>query len=104
LNKIINYRWDPKESEVENLFSEANQFVDNIFQEICEKYDKLYVLSAGSLTEKAQRRFLDIILVFMNEKLLETFSKIKKVCQFYSVQFFWKKSYVKGYKIFKKQN
>jgi hypothetical protein len=78
-NKITNYRWDPKETEVENQFTEANQFIDNIFQEICEKYDKLYVLSAGSLTEKAQRRFLDIILVYINEKLLETFSKIKKV-------------------------
>ncbi len=79
MNKILNYKWDLKESESENNFSEANVFIENIFQEICEKYDKLYLLSAGSLTEKSQRRFLDVILTHINEKLLETFSKIKKV-------------------------
>jgi len=77
-NKILNYRWDPKESETVSPFSEANVYVDNIFQEICEKYDKLYLLSGGSLTEKSQKRFLDVMLIHINEKLLDTFSKIKK--------------------------
>jgi hypothetical protein len=78
LSKIINYKWDPKESELDFQFSEPNQFVDNIFQEICEKYDKLYILSGGSLTEKSQKRFLEVILIFINEKMMEAFSKIKK--------------------------
>ena len=77
-NKILNYRWDPKETEEASPFSEANQFVDNIFQEICEKYDKLYLLSGGSLTEKSQKRFLDVMLIHITEKLMDTFSKIKK--------------------------
>lgn len=77
-NKIVNYKWDLKESEMENQFSEANQFIDNLFQEICEKYDKLYILSGGSVTEKSQKRFLDVILLFMMDKLIESFSKIKK--------------------------
>lgn len=76
--KITNYRWDPKESEATSPFSEPNQFVDNIFQEICEKYDKLYLLSGGSLTEKSQKRFLDVMLIHIIEKLMDTFSKIKK--------------------------
>lgn len=78
LNKINNYKWDPKETDNDFEFSEANPFIDNLFQEICEKYDKLYLLSAGSLTEKSQLRFLDAIIIHMIEKLLEAFSKIKK--------------------------
>jgi hypothetical protein len=78
MNKINNYKWDPKESDNEFEFSEANPFIDNLFQEICEKYDKLYLLSAGSLTEKSQLRFLDAIIFHIIEKLLEAFSKIKK--------------------------
>jgi hypothetical protein len=85
LNKITNYKWDMKESETENLFSEANQFIDNIFQEMCEKYEKLYLLSGGSLTEKSQKRFFDVIMQFINEKLMDTFAKIKKV--FYLLTF-----------------
>ena len=77
-NKIMNYRWDPKDTEASSPFSEANTYVDTIFQEICEKYDKLYLLSGGSLTEKSQKRFLDVMLVHITEKLIDTFSKIKK--------------------------
>ncbi len=82
MNKIYNFKWDLKDNESDSQFNEASQFIDNIFQEICEKYDKLFLLSAGSLTQKSQRRFLDIVLVYFAEKLLDSFSKIKKVINF----------------------
>lgn len=78
MNKITSFKWDPKESDSVSDFLEANQFIDNIFQEIVEKYDKLYVLSGGSLTEKSQKRFLDVILLHVIEKIMDTFSKIKR--------------------------
>jgi len=79
MNKILNFKWDLKDQESDLQFNEASPFIDSIFQEICEKYDKLYVLSAGSLTKKSQKRFLDVILVYFIEKLFDNFSKIKKV-------------------------
>jgi len=79
LNKINNFKWDLKDQESDLQFNEASPFIDNIFQEICEKYDKLFLLSAGSLTQKAQKRFLEIMLVYFAEKLLDSFAKIKKV-------------------------
>ena len=60
-------------------FSEPNQFIEYIYQEICEKYEKLDFLSGGSLNEKSKRRFLDIIFQFIKDRLLESFSKIKRV-------------------------
>lgn len=75
---MSNYKWEVKESE-EFLLIEASPFVDDLFFEICEKYDKLSLLSAGSLTEGSQKRFLDVIVVFIVEKLMETLSNIKKV-------------------------
>jgi len=79
LNKINNFKWDLKDQESDSQFNEASTFIDNIFQEICEKYDKLFLLSAGSLTPKSQKRFLEVMLVYFAEKLLDSFSKIKKV-------------------------
>lgn len=83
MNKAMNIKWDLKDQESELQFNEASPFIDNIFQEICEKYDKLFLLSAGSLTEKSQKRFLEVILVFFAEKLMDAFSKIKKVICIY---------------------
>jgi len=77
LNKIINHQWDPKDEDLH--FSEANQFVDDIYQEICEKYEKLDFISGGSLSERSKKRFLDIMFHFMKDRLLESFSKIKRV-------------------------
>lgn len=79
MNKVVNYKWDLKDNESESQFNEASPFIDNIFQEICEKYDKLFLLSAGSLTERSQKRFLEVILIYFAEKLLDNFSRIKKV-------------------------
>jgi hypothetical protein len=83
LNKIINLKWEPKETDGD--LSEANPFVDNIFQEICEKYDKLYLLSGGSLTIKSQMRFLDVVIIYINERILDTLGKIKKVIIIYDL-------------------
>jgi hypothetical protein len=82
MSKVINFKWDINENESESQFLSASPFIDNIFQEIWEKYDKLFLLSAGSLTEKSQKRFLEIILYFFAEKLMDNFSKIKKVIFF----------------------
>ena len=79
MSKVTNFKWDFKESESESQFLCASPFIDNIFQEICEKYDKLFLLSAGSLTERSQKRFLEIILIYFSEKLMDNFSRIKKV-------------------------
>jgi hypothetical protein len=78
MNKIISFKWDPKDSDNDFEFSEANIFIDNLFVEVCEKYEKLDLLSAGSLTEDSKLRFLDVILIHINEKLIDSFSKIKK--------------------------
>ena len=83
LNKIINYQWDKNNEDLN--FSEANQYIDFIYQEICEKYEKLDFLSGGSLNEKSKLRFLDIILQFMKDRLLESYSKIRKVRVFQSL-------------------
>lgn len=83
LNKINNFKWDLKDQESDSQFNEASPFIDNIFQEICEKYDKLFLLSGGSLTPKSQKRFLEVMLVYFAEKLLDSFSKIKKVYLFF---------------------
>lgn len=81
--KISNHKWDVKESDSDLQFSEANPFIDAIFVEICEKYEKLDVLSGGSLTEKSKQRFVEVMLILINEKLMEAFSKVKKV------KFYW---------------
>ena len=77
LNKIIIFQWDTQDEDMN--FSEPNQFIEYIYQEICEKYEKLDFLSVGSLNEISKRRFLDIIFQFIKDRLLESFSKIKRV-------------------------
>ena len=80
LNKIVNFQWDSNDEDLN--FSEPNQFIDYIYQEICEKYEKMDFLSGGSLNEKSKKRFLDIMFVFMKDRLLESFGKIRKCSSF----------------------
>jgi hypothetical protein len=82
LNKVTNTKWEPKESDSMSELSTASPFIDNLFDEISEKYEKLNIISGGSLTENAQKRFLDVMVIFVIEKLTETFSKIKKCNSF----------------------
>lgn len=79
MGKILSVKWDQNDSDIDSMFTDANQFINQIYQEIVDKYEKLDVLSKNSLTEKSKRRFLKSVMIYFKEKLLETFSKIKKV-------------------------
>ena len=72
-------KWDQNDSDIDTMFTEANPFINSIFQEIVEKYEKLELFSKGTLSEKAKKRFLKTVMVYFKEKLMETFAKIKKV-------------------------
>ena len=86
MNKVLSVKWDQNDSDIDSMFTEANVFINLIFSEICEKYEKLDILSKNTLNEKSKRRFLKVIMVYFKEKLMETFSKIKKV--FFIIIFF----------------
>jgi hypothetical protein len=79
MNKVLSVKWDQNDSDIDTMFTEANTFINQIFQEICEKYEKLDILSKNSLNEKSKKRFLKVVMIYFKEKLMETFSKIKKV-------------------------
>lgn len=79
MNKVLSVRWDQNDSDIDTMFTDANTFINQIFQEICENYEKLDILSKNSLNEKSKRRFLKVVMIYFKEKLMETFSKIKKV-------------------------
>ena len=80
MNKVLSVKWDQNDSDIDTMFTEANSFVNLIFSEICEKYEKLDILSKYTLSNKSKKRFLKVIMIYIQEKLMETFSKIKKVC------------------------
>jgi hypothetical protein len=79
MGKVLSVKWDQNDSDIDTMFTEANTFINQIFQEICEKYEKLDILSKNSLNEKSKKRFLKVVMIYFKEKLMETFSKIKKV-------------------------
>ncbi len=79
MNKVLCVKWDQNDSDIDTMFTEANTFINQIFQEICEKYDKLDILSKNTLNEKSIKRFRKVVMIYFKEKLMEAFSKIKKV-------------------------
>ena len=81
MRKILLVKWDQNDSDIDTMFTEANVFINLVFSEIVEKYEKLDILSKNTLTSKGKKRFLKVIMIYFKEKLMETFSKIKKVCE-----------------------
>lgn len=75
--KMLNQTWEIKENEVPD-FSNASLYIDQLLEELFEKYDKLNLLSGGSITSQAQVRFFDILIAFVIERLIDSVSQIKK--------------------------
>ncbi len=76
--KIYNQKWVLNEDD--NLdFSDASPFIHSLLDEMDEKYDKLNVLSGGSLTIQSQLRFYDIFIKFVVDNLQTSFCLIKNI-------------------------
>lgn len=75
--KMLNQQWEISSDDVVD-FSEASPFIYSLIEEIFDKYDKLNLLSGGSLTEKANIRFFDILLKYVIEIFLGYVARIKK--------------------------
>ena len=84
-NKILNSCWEPDEEESDNImFMEANLYVDEIYNEICEKYDRLDIITNKTLNEVSRRRFLEIMLSYISDMFMDVYSKVKKVYTYIS--------------------
>ena len=78
LTKINNQKWVLNEND--NLdFSDASPFIYSILDEIYEKYDKLNLLSNGSLTYQSEIRFIDIVIKYFVENLQISVCLIKNI-------------------------
>lgn len=75
--KMLNQKWDVKENETLD-FSNASSYIDQLLDELFEKYDKLSLLSGGSITSQAQVRFFDILISYVIERLIDSVAQIKK--------------------------
>lgn len=75
--KMLNQQWEISSDDVVD-FSEASPFIYSLIDEIFDKYDKLNLLSGGSLTDKASIRFFDILLKYVIERFLDSIARIKK--------------------------
>ena len=73
-----NQKWVVNEDD--NLdFSDASPFINSLLDEMDEKYDKLNVLSGGSLTIQSQLRFYNIFIKFVVDNLQTSFCLIKNI-------------------------
>ena len=76
--KMHNQKWVVNEDD--NLdFSDASPFINSLLDEMDEKYDKLNVLSGGSLTIQSQLRFYNIFIKFVVDNLQTSFCLIKNI-------------------------
>ena len=75
--KMQNQKWEVDNEEFVD-FSEASPFIYSLIEEIFDKYEKLNLLSGGSLTEQANIRFFDVLLKFVIERFLDSVARIKK--------------------------
>ena len=75
--KMLNQQWEISSDDVVD-FSEASPFIYSLIDEIFDKYDKLNLLSGGSLTDKANIRFFDVLLKYVIERFLDSIARIKK--------------------------
>ncbi len=79
-SKITGMKWDPSEEEVDTiLFLEPSGYIDEIYREIIEKYEKIDVLTNGTFTERSKRRFLGVMIENVKDLMMESLSKVKKV-------------------------
>ena len=76
--KMHNQKWVLNEND--NLdFSDASPFINSLLDEMNEKYEKLNVLSGGSLTNQSQLRFFEILIKFVVDNLQTSFCLIKNI-------------------------
>lgn len=78
--KIVSIKWDPKDEEADTiLFMDCNGYVDDIFKEIKEKFDKIVQNSSNMLTKRAKKRVFEVILEYFKNFMLDCYGKVKKV-------------------------
>lgn len=74
-NKILTTNWISNKAF--SIDANENSLFDELFYDIIEKYEKLDLLSAGSLTQQSKKNFIESVIYYVIEKLIEFFSKIK---------------------------
>lgn len=77
--KIINMNWDIDESNILYNISEANFYIENLLDFINEMFDNIVIYVEIENPIKYFHDFLDIICMYLNDKFMESYSKIKKV-------------------------
>ena len=78
LNSLSIQNWHISEIEGNTKFSDANEFIYNIIDEIFEKYNNLTILSSDSLTNISKLRFFNIILEFLIDELSTSINEIEQ--------------------------
>lgn len=70
--------WDLSESDVSSKSSEANSYINDIADEIFEKYNNITLLSSDGLSEISKMRFFSVVITYLIDELAYAISEIQK--------------------------
>ena len=75
---MLNQKWDLTENEINNI-NINDSFINYIISQFNDINDKLDLLSCNTLTNKSKLRFLNIVLNFIFEFIMNNLINIKRI-------------------------